>query len=563
MKRRRHDLGTAWRRGLLAILLCWLCLAAQSICHAVTNGVQQQEQQQLVDALAQRGRSQLQTATVLDALAAGTIQAHSALSLLQDVSDLRESLVAGAAAARVSTAAARHREKQQQQQQQDAAPTRGILIVAGGANQFKNAYILLKLLAHPDINCRLPVEVVYYGPQEYDSLTAATVVHQLVHAAGLSIKFIDGRGVAPTGETGLEPHKPPGRLTGFKAKVHALVWVTSFDHVIMLDSDNTPLTDPTPLLDSPAFRTHGSILWPDFWSNQWMQPALYSLLGLDTPWESDPAFRACEAGQVVLDRSRHRDVLEYLWLLNSHSNSGIPGAQLGAVGQCLWGDKDTYPIAFQLAGKASDFHSVQHKPLQALSRPGGKHTTRLSHAGMVHRAPWGSGPLMWLHRTAAGKFWPHCKVHGGGPCRVWALTTPVDQQQLLTTVRDPSAMEMGIDQVDLDWWEQHCADSSSSSTSAEGEPGATSTEGGSDHQQGQCSAEEEEGGSCGVGGDDGGYSNATALPCDVDAAAGLLPIPVLRTKRTPAQVKRLLSAAQRVFATSQKIKPGWQGEEEL
>jgi hypothetical protein len=212
----------------LAILLCWLCLASQSSCQTVTDGVQQQEQQQLVDALAQRGRSKLQTATVLDALAAGTIQAHSALSLLQDVSQLRESLLTGPAATRVSTAAARHRK---QQQQQDAAPTRGILIVAGGANQFKNAYILLKLLAHPDINCRLPVEVVYYGPQEYDSLIAATVVHQLVHGAGLSVKFIDGWGVAPTGDTGLEPHKPPGRLTGFKAKVHALVWVTSFDHV--------------------------------------------------------------------------------------------------------------------------------------------------------------------------------------------------------------------------------------------------------------------------------------------------------------------------------------------
>jgi hypothetical protein len=148
---------------------------------------------------------------------------------------------------------------------------------------------------------------------------------------------------------------------------------------------------------------------------------------------------------------------------------------------------------------------------------------------------------MWLHRTAAGKFWPHCMVHGGGPCRVWALTTPVDQQQLLATVRDPSAMEMGIDQVDLGWWEQHCADGSSSSSSSSGnEPGATSTEGGSDpaQQSGQCSAEGEEGGSCGVGvDDDGGYSNATALPCDVDAAAGLLPIPVVRTKQLPSQVR--------------------------
>jgi hypothetical protein len=64
-----------------------------------------------------------------------------------------------------------------------------------------------------------------------------------------------------------------------------------------------------------------------------------SLLGLETPWEANPGFRACEAGQVVLDRLRHRDVLEYLWLLNTHSNSGIPGQRQGVVGQCLWGDK--------------------------------------------------------------------------------------------------------------------------------------------------------------------------------------------------------------------------------
>lgn len=45
--------------------------------------------------------------------------------------------------------------------------------------------------------------------------------------------------------------------------------------VIMLDSDNSPLTDPTPLLDSAPFKTHGSIFWPDFWRDQWMKPALY------------------------------------------------------------------------------------------------------------------------------------------------------------------------------------------------------------------------------------------------------------------------------------------------
>ena len=47
----------------------------------------------------------------------------------------------------------------------------------------------------------------------------------------------------------------------------------------MLDSDNTPLTDPKPLLDSEALRAHGSIFWPDFWTNQWMKPAIYRLVG--------------------------------------------------------------------------------------------------------------------------------------------------------------------------------------------------------------------------------------------------------------------------------------------
>jgi len=64
-----------------------------------------------------------------------------------------------------------------------------------------------------------------------------------------------------------------------------------------------------------------------------------SLLGMEIPWEVNPGFRASEAGQAVIDRVRHHDVLEYLWLLNTHSNSGIPGAQQGVVGQCLWGDK--------------------------------------------------------------------------------------------------------------------------------------------------------------------------------------------------------------------------------
>lgn len=59
--------------------------------------------------------------------------------------------------------------------------------------------------------------------------------------------------------------------------------------------------------------------------------------------------RTTESGQVVLDRGRHADVLEWLWFLNSHPR---------LTSQQLQGDKDTFPMAFGLAGKGTQFQQV-------------------------------------------------------------------------------------------------------------------------------------------------------------------------------------------------------------
>jgi hypothetical protein len=219
---------------LAVILQIRLCFADQNpqVTHDTAATTAASGTQQLLDVLAQQGRSHRQAAAVLEAVQQGTIKVHSALNLLQDVELLRESFKTGAAAERLTALSrATDSNQHQQQQQQQRKPSQGILIVAGGRDQFKNAYVLLKLLAHPDIACKLPVEVVHYGAVEYDAPTAATTIYQLADNTGISVKFIDGQSVDPTGYNGLEPHKPPGRLTGFKAKVHALVWVTSFDQV--------------------------------------------------------------------------------------------------------------------------------------------------------------------------------------------------------------------------------------------------------------------------------------------------------------------------------------------
>lgn len=49
------------------------------------------------------------------------------------------------------------------------------------------------------------------------------------------------------------------------------------------------------------------------------------------------------------DRRRHADVMEFIWLLNSHPEVTFAW---------MHGDKDSYRLAFHLANKSSDFAQV-------------------------------------------------------------------------------------------------------------------------------------------------------------------------------------------------------------
>jgi hypothetical protein len=130
------------------------------------------------------------------------------------------------AAKRSSTSTTQEADAQQEQQQ--GAASRGVLIVAGGRHQFLNAYILLQLLRHPTINCSLPAELIYYGAGEYDAATAKLLQ---AHAAktGTQLAILDGSEAAAAMD--LEPHKSSLHLMGFKTKVHALAFVTTFEQV--------------------------------------------------------------------------------------------------------------------------------------------------------------------------------------------------------------------------------------------------------------------------------------------------------------------------------------------
>lgn len=60
--------------------------------------------------------------------------------------------------------------------------------------------------------------------------------------------------------------------------------------------------------------------------------------------------RDTESGQILIDLVRHADVAELALWINTFGDS---------IYKAVWGDKDTYALAFAVAGKAHEFTQIQ------------------------------------------------------------------------------------------------------------------------------------------------------------------------------------------------------------
>jgi hypothetical protein len=50
--------------------------------------------------------------------------------------------------------------------------------------------------------------------------------------------------------------------------------------VLLLDSDNLPLVDPSWVFQDALYLRHSNLFWPDYWSN-WVKPGVFPWLGLN------------------------------------------------------------------------------------------------------------------------------------------------------------------------------------------------------------------------------------------------------------------------------------------
>lgn len=202
---------------------------------------------------------------------------------------------------------------------------RGIVIVAGGDLYFRLAWHLLTALR--GLGCRLPIEVWSLGDAEMTPVMR-----------GLLEERPDVR-VMPADDYcrrhGLR--QPQG---GWELKAFSLRHC-SFAEALLLDADNCPVVDPSPLFDTLEFTRQGAVFWPDLPPQrdrrEWVPAAAWRNVGLE-PQDARPF----ESGQILVSRKRHIAALDVALFLNEWSEY---------VYKWVYGDKDTFLLAWHLLGE--------------------------------------------------------------------------------------------------------------------------------------------------------------------------------------------------------------------
>jgi len=210
---------------------------------------------------------------------------------------------------RARSAAPRHR---------GAMSGRGIVTCAGGASYFINAYVLARVLRET-LGCRLPIQLWHFGGDEISS-----VMRHLL--ARLDVEFVDATAVLVA--------FPADIRDGWQLKPYAILH-SRFQDVLYLDADQVPTRDPEFLFETVEFTREGAVFWPDIMDLRADNPiwAATGLVGETCPsWES---------GQMLIDKGRNWPALQVALCLNERAD---------AVYRMIYGDKDTFLVAWRFAG---------------------------------------------------------------------------------------------------------------------------------------------------------------------------------------------------------------------
>jgi len=207
----------------------------------------------------------------------------------------------------------------------------GIVIPAGGASYFTNAWVCIKMLRH--LGCGLPIQLWHLGRREMDERMRAIV-------GPLNVECVDAKIVKKA--------HPARILNGWEVKPYAIIH-SPFKEVLLLDADNVCVTNPEFLFDASQYHETGAIFWPD-WGRLGPDRQIWNICGVES--RDVPGF---ESGQIVIDKQKCWEPLLLAMWYNEYSDFYY---------RHIHGDKETYHMAFRKLGRP---YSMIPWPIKSLA----------------------------------------------------------------------------------------------------------------------------------------------------------------------------------------------------
>lgn len=149
----------------------------------------------------------------------------------------------------------------------------GVVYVGGG--KF-NWLTLLSIKSMRAVGSEIPIEVLIPDLDEYEP----DLCERIFPALNARCLFLPK--LLSDGSTASSVSK--FKFKGYQYKALAIL-LLSFENVLLLDSDNIAVRPPDNLFDEEPFKTHGLVVWPDFWRRA-TSPDYYKIAGKEMDSES-------------------------------------------------------------------------------------------------------------------------------------------------------------------------------------------------------------------------------------------------------------------------------------
>lgn len=195
---------------------------------------------------------------------------------------------------------------------------RGITIVGGG-KYLPSVYVTVRVLRH--VGCTLPIEVWHFDGENDPTIEDAIREYDVTFHNACHVQ---------------QQHRfrflADHWWRGWQLKAFALLH-SRFESTLLLDADNYPTRDPEYLFDWPEYKQHGAVIWPD----QENSPTVMNQVVCDLFEIEPPNVLTAESGQLLINRRQCWRQLRLAGFYNQASDVAY---------RHIWGDKDTFPIAF-------------------------------------------------------------------------------------------------------------------------------------------------------------------------------------------------------------------------